>query len=80
MTYEQIRDLIDELEFHGTGDETYEMFQATCQLCYLMAGVGDMDKATTLAYWAREQADASREFCVGWYPDGDYEKAKGHFG
>lgn len=55
---------IEALTFYGTNDEAYELFQATCGLCYQMSGLGYQDKAVTLYYWAKELAQDSLEWTL----------------
>lgn len=55
---------VEALVFYGTGDESYELFQATCGLLYMMNGLGQVDKAELLYEWAKEQADGSRQWTL----------------
>jgi hypothetical protein len=59
-----IQERIESLKFYGTGDEAYELFQATCSLCYQMNGLGDPSQAETLCKWAEDMAIQSYEDAV----------------
>jgi len=52
---------IEALTYYGTGDEGYELFQATTTLCYKMTSLGFTEQASILCMWAEEQAYASAE-------------------
>lgn len=58
-TLPSLRSRIEALRFHGTGDEAYELFHATCRLCYLMHGAGMAAEAAALCAWAEMQAVAT---------------------
>lgn len=57
-----IYERLEELVFFNPGDEAGELFQATCNLCYLMAGFGEEEKVETLYSWAKEQAEFSKKW------------------
>ena len=44
------------------GDEGYELFAATCLLCYGMVGLGFDDRATLLYMWANDMAESSKQW------------------
>jgi hypothetical protein len=54
--------LIKSLTYYGTGDEGYELFAATCLLCYGMVGLGFDDRATLLYMWANDMAESSKQW------------------
>lgn len=58
---------VGDLVFYGTGDESYELFRATCSLLYQMNGLGETDKAEILFTWANEQAIFSRQWALETY-------------
>lgn len=57
-----LQERIEALVYYAPGDEDSELFEQTCSLCYSMYGLGDTVKAETLYEWAKEQAEASKEF------------------
>ena len=70
------RKRIESLVYCGTGDEGYELFQATCSFCYKLTGLGFSEEAATVCGWAEEMAAASVAD-----PDADPgDTAKGHWG
>lgn len=75
------QEIIESLEFYGTGDEAVELFRETCHLAYSMTSLGQDDKAIVLAMWAKEMASESK----GWYyseiiDEGDTDMEKGVWG
>ena len=62
MKKNKLQKRIESLVFHGTNDEAYELFEATCHFCYLLYGCNEKLKAGLLYEWAKEMADYS----VGW--------------
>lgn len=78
-----LQERIEALTFYGTGDEAYELFQATCDLCYKMYGLGGTEEAKILCMWAEEQAWATEEDWVqqgGDLNDKTGDVAKGYWG
>lgn len=57
-----MEDRVNDLVYYGDCDEGTELFEETLRLCYMMYGFGDNDKAELLYQWAKEQADASKEW------------------
>lgn len=57
-----LQERVESLVYYAPGDEASELFEQTLGLCYSMFGLGDSAKAETLYEWAKEQADASKEF------------------
>lgn len=57
-----LSDKIKALVFYAPGDEASELFEQTCSLCYRMYGFGYTAEAETLYEWAKEQAEASKNF------------------
>ncbi|RJQ27110.1 hypothetical protein C4577_02195 [Candidatus Parcubacteria bacterium] len=59
---------LEDLTYYGTGCEGVELFQALCSACYKMYGIGDPEKAELLYQWAKEDAEASKQWCIqeGW--------------
>jgi hypothetical protein len=70
---------ITDLKFYGTGDEAYELFQATCSLCYKMSGIGDPKQTETLCQWAEQMAAESYEYALQ-EEDGLTDFAQGYWG
>jgi len=54
--------IVLKIEVLCPGDEAGELFQATCDLCYKMSGLGDPEKAELLYSWAVEQAEHSKKW------------------
>ncbi len=57
-----IYDRLKELTFYGPNNETGELFQDTCHLCYKMSD--DSEKAEILFKWAKEQAEDSKQWAL----------------
>ena len=70
-----LQERIESLTFYGTGDEAYELFSATCLLCYNMFGLGSLGKAEILCAWAEEMAYESRA-----YDSNQNDHAQGQWG
>lgn len=68
--------LVPELEFYGTGDEAYELFQAACGFCYQLTSLGDNERAAIVYGWAKEMADGSKQ----WYMENREEELEIHPG
>jgi len=71
---------IEELKWYGSPEnEGYELFQATCSLCYQMNGIGENeDRCETLYKWAKEFADQSKVWAT---EDGTLDEVtNGYFG
>jgi len=69
---------IEACVYYGTGDEGYELFQATCSYCYQLTGLGQSDKAEIVCQWAEEMAKESKDWAKaeGFLDD----NAKGYWG
>jgi len=61
-TPKSMYDRLKELKFYHPDDEAGEMFATTCRLAYQMHGFGDKN-AELVFEWAKDQAQASREWC-----------------
>lgn len=70
---------IEALTFYGTGDEAYELFQATCTLSYKLYGLNMADKAEVACQWAEEMAHDSAIWVAN-TSFGPSETAKGYWG
>lgn len=79
VTKKSFEDRIKGLKFYGTGDEAYELFQATCSLCYKMSGIGDPKQTETLCRWAEQMAAESYEYALQ-EEDGLNDFARGYWG
>lgn len=77
-TKKSIQERIEALKFYGTGDEAYELFQATTSLCYQMNALGTKEQAETLCKWAEEMAAQSYEDAVQY--DQTDDVASGYWG
>jgi hypothetical protein len=64
--------IVEELKYHGIGDEGIELFQAMCSTAYQMNGIGERWQAILLVLFAAEYADNSDQ------NDSDFET--GHWG
>jgi hypothetical protein len=62
-----IQERIEATRFYGCGDESYELFCQTCELCYKMYGLGEEDKALILCIWAEEMAEHSKVFMEDYF-------------
>jgi hypothetical protein len=56
-----VQERIEACTYYGTGDKGYELFQATCDYCYQLTGLGQSDKAEIVCQWAEEMAKESAE-------------------
>lgn len=77
-----IEERIEKLCWYGSCEnEGYELFSATCGLCYQMNGIGDHgEKCETLYQWAKELAEESRQWCEAEDPEALKEVTKGNWG
>ncbi len=60
---------IEALEFWGTGDEGYELFQQSCGYCYSLCGLGYDAEAEVVYLWTRDMAEASKRWWQEENPD-----------
>lgn len=60
---------VESLMFYGCGDEAYEVFSQTLELCYKMYGEGFEEYAEILYIWAKSMAEHSKEWTLNEYGD-----------
>jgi hypothetical protein len=84
--YDTIKKMVEEAVFYGLGDEAYELWTDMCGVCYQMAGLGNIQRASLLADWIVEDAKKSEYYwkdnCEGLLgePFENVEKANGVWG